>query len=94
MTTPFKYVGRSFAAPDATLKASGDLAYGSDLRLPGMLYAQLVLSPHAHATVGAIDSAAALSVPGAVGVYSHHDAPATAYCRYRIIPRTGWLHRR
>ncbi len=86
MANTYKYVGRSFAAPDATGKAKGELVYGTDLRLPGMLFAQLVLSPHAHATVSAIDSTKALSVPGVVGVYSHHDAPATAYCRYRIIP--------
>jgi hypothetical protein len=67
-------------------KVSGELVYGSDLRLPGMLYAQLVLSPHAHATVGSIDTKKALSVPGVVGVYSYHTAPSTPYCRYRIVP--------
>ncbi|MFI4889660.1 MAG: xanthine dehydrogenase family protein molybdopterin-binding subunit [Steroidobacterales bacterium] len=82
----FKYVGRSYPVPDAAGKASGTLIYGSDLRLPGMLHARLVLSPHAHATVGAIDAGEALSVPGVVGVYSHHNAPSTQYCRYRIIP--------
>jgi CO/xanthine dehydrogenase Mo-binding subunit len=89
MATPFKYVGRSYPAPDASAKVSGELIYGSDLRLPGMLYAQLVLSPHAHATVGLIDTKKALSVPGVVGVYSYHNAPATPYCRYRIVPGQG-----
>ncbi len=87
MATPFKYVGRSYPAPDAAGKVSGALIYGTDLRLPGMLYAQLVLSPHAHAKVGSIDKKAALALPGVVGVYSHHNAPSTPYCRYRIIPR-------
>jgi CO/xanthine dehydrogenase Mo-binding subunit len=86
MATPFKYVGRSYPAPDAASKVSGTLVYGTDLRLPGMLYAQLVLSPHAHAKVGSIDKKAALAVPGVVGVYCHHNAPSTAYCRYRIMP--------
>ena len=86
MATLFKYVGRSHPAPDASRKVSGELVYGSDLRLPGMLYAQLVLSPHAHATVGSIDTKKALSVPGVVGVYSYHTAPSTPYCRYRIVP--------
>jgi len=86
MATPFKYVGRSYPAPDDSEKVSGKLVYGSDLRLPGMLYARLVLSPHAHATVGSIDTKKALSVPGVVGVYSYHNAPSTPYCRYRIVP--------
>ena len=41
MAIPFKYVGRSYPAPDAARKVRGELVYGSDLRLPGMLYAQL-----------------------------------------------------
>jgi len=86
MATPFKYVGRSYPAPDAFRKANGELVYGSDLRLPGMLYARLLLSPHAHAAVASVDTQKALSVPGVVGVYSHHNAPSTQYCRYRIVP--------
>jgi len=86
MATLLKYVGRSYPAPDALGKISGAVVYGSDLRLPGMLYAQLVLSPHAHATVGPIATTKALSVPGVVGVYSCHNTPRTQYCRYRIVP--------
>ncbi len=86
MAMPFKYVGRSYPAPDAASKVSGTLVYATDLRLPGMLYARLISSPHAHAKVGSIDTKTALAVPGVVGVYSHHNSPATPYCRYRIIP--------
>ena len=81
-----KYVGGNHEAPDASRKAGGELLYGSDLKLPGMLYARLVLSPYAHAAVGAVDARKALSVSGVVGVYSRHDAPSTPYCRYRIVP--------
>jgi CO/xanthine dehydrogenase Mo-binding subunit len=86
MATPFKYVGRNYPVADAARKVSGQLVYGSDLRLPGMLYAQLVLSPHAHATVGPIHTGRALSLPGVLGVYSCHNAPSTPYTRYRIVP--------
>ena len=86
MATEFHYVGRSYPAADAAEKVTGRLAYGSDLRLPGMLHAQLVLSPFAHATVGSIDVTRAFTVPGVIGIYSHHNSPATPYCRYRIIP--------
>jgi CO/xanthine dehydrogenase Mo-binding subunit len=86
MATGFKYVGRSYPAPDAASKVTGQLIYGSDLRLPGMLHAQLVLSPFAHATVGAIDATRALAIPGVVGIYTHLNSPATPYCRYRVVP--------
>ena len=86
MAIPLKYVGGRYPAPDALAKVRGQLVYGSDLQLPGMLHAALVLSPHAHARVGAITSLRALAVPGVVGMYSHENAPATPYCRYRILP--------
>jgi CO/xanthine dehydrogenase Mo-binding subunit len=83
---PLKYIGRSDPAPDALAKVQGALPYGTDLALPGMLYARLVLSPHAHASIGAIDTRRALAVPGVVAVHSHQTAPSTPYCRYRILP--------
>jgi xanthine dehydrogenase molybdenum-binding subunit len=86
MANRFKYLGRSAAAPDAISKVTGTLVYSSDLRLPGMVHAQLVLSPHAHAKVLAIDASRALSVPGVLGVFSHLNSPSTLYCRYRIVP--------
>ncbi|HEY1545719.1 MAG TPA: aerobic carbon-monoxide dehydrogenase large subunit [Xanthobacteraceae bacterium] len=42
--------------------------YVDDLKLPGMLYGDLVRSPHAHARVKKIDAAKASAVPGVVTV--------------------------
>src|SRR5271170_8509868 len=42
--------------------------YVDDLKLPGMLYGDLVRSPHAHARVTKIDTAKAAAVPGVVAV--------------------------
>ena len=86
MSASLRYVGRGRPIADAALKVAGALVYGSDLQLPGMLHAALVLSPYAHARVGRVDTTAALAVPGVVAVYSHHDAPTRAYSRYRIVP--------
>ena len=86
MSASLRYVGHGRPVADAALKATGVLAYGSDLQVPGMLHAALVLSPHAHARVGRVDAAVALAVPGVVAVYSHHDAPTRPYSRYRIVP--------
>lgn len=48
---------------DANL-LTGKGSFAADLNFPGQLHAAFVRSPHAHATLGAIDAAAALGVPG------------------------------
>ncbi len=86
MTTSLRYVGRTYPVPDAAMKADGSMVYGTDLSLPGMLYAKLLLSPFAHARVAEVDSARAIAVSGVVGVFWHQNAPSKPYCRYRLVP--------
>ncbi|MBI3078047.1 MAG: xanthine dehydrogenase family protein [Deltaproteobacteria bacterium] len=43
---------------------TGQARYSSDVQLPGMLHARLLLSPHAHARVRRIDASRALALPG------------------------------
>ena len=85
-TAEYQYIGKTHPAADALRKVTGELAYGTDLTLPGMLYAHLLLSPHAHARVLQVDAQAALAEAGVVAVYSHFNTPAKPYCRYRILP--------
>jgi carbon-monoxide dehydrogenase large subunit len=47
--------------------------YSADPRVSGMLHAVLLRSPHAHATIGKIDVAAALAIPGVVAVFTGAD---------------------
>jgi carbon-monoxide dehydrogenase large subunit len=51
----------------------GQGRYINDVNLPGQAYLVYVRSPHAHATIDAIDSAAALAAPGVLGVYTSGD---------------------
>ncbi len=81
-----RVVGRDHAVSDAVLKATGGLAYGDDLSLPGMLHAKLVLSPLAHARVVSVDTSLAEALPGVTAVFTHADAPDAPYSRYRILP--------
>jgi xanthine dehydrogenase molybdenum-binding subunit len=81
-----RVVGGDHPIADAALKVTGGLTYATDLVLPGMLHAKLVLSPVAHARVARVDAGEALALPGVVAVFSHEDAPATRYSRYRIMP--------
>ena len=55
---------------------TGRAVYLDDMPLPaGALHAALVLCPHAHARIGAIDFTAALALPGVVAAVSAADIP-------------------
>ena len=65
---------RQFGAPikrneDARL-LTGRAQFIDDVRLPGMLHAAFVRSPHAHARIASIDASAALRQAGVVAVYT------------------------
>ena len=60
---------------DARLLAGGG-CYSDDVNLPGQAYTAFVRSPHAHARVGRIDTAAALATPGVIAVLTGADAAA------------------
>lgn len=66
-------IGRSLPRLDGGEKVSGLTRYAADIRLPGMLHARLVLSPHAHARILGIDGKAAAALPGVVGVFGGRD---------------------
>ena len=56
-------------------KLSGHATYTADVALPGMLWARLVRSPHAHARIVSIDTSRALKVPGVRAVLTGADLP-------------------
>ena len=55
----------------------GLATYVDDLRLPGMLHAVILRSPHAHARISRIDTSAAAAIPGVVGVFTGADVNAS-----------------
>ncbi|MFC9283934.1 molybdopterin-dependent oxidoreductase [Streptomyces collinus] len=72
---PGESVGRSLPAPAGPQVVTGTARYTFDIDVPGLLHMKLLRSPHAHARILAIDTAAALRVPGVHAVLTHHDAP-------------------
>jgi len=68
-------IGQRIPMRDGHLKATGRLKFGADLRLPDLLYARLVLSPHAHGRLRRIETAPARAVPGVVAVLTAADLP-------------------
>lgn len=69
-------VGTPTPILDGRAKVTGAIQYAPDLKLPGMLYAKLITSIYAHATITGIDKTGALAIPGVVAVLTADDMPA------------------
>ncbi|MCI0843781.1 MAG: molybdopterin-dependent oxidoreductase [Chloroflexi bacterium] len=52
---------------------TGDATFTDDVKLPGMVHAAILRSPHAHAKIKSIDTTAASGAPGVVAVYTGAD---------------------
>ena len=61
---PLVTVGRPATRVDGAERAAGEATYTADVRLPGMLHAAVLRSPHARARAARIDVSSALEVPG------------------------------
>ncbi len=70
-------VGESVPHESAALHVTGHALFTDDLvdRMPGVLHAHPVCSPHAHARVTGLRVEAALEVPGVVRVLTAADVP-------------------
>jgi CO/xanthine dehydrogenase Mo-binding subunit len=66
-------IGSSPPRLEAGDKATGRAQYADDIRLPGMLYAALVTSPHAHAKILGYSLDAARSIPGVKAIVTGDD---------------------
>lgn len=65
---PNSYIGRSVPRPNARRLVAGAGSYTDDIRLPRLAHAGFLRSPHAHARIVAIDTAAAKASPGVIAV--------------------------
>ncbi|MFJ1891481.1 molybdopterin-dependent oxidoreductase [Streptomyces sp. NPDC088170] len=68
-------VGRNLPAPAGPQVVTGTARYTFDIEVPGLLHMKVLRSPHAHARITSVDTAAALRVPGVHAVFTHRDAP-------------------
>ena len=67
------YSGQSLKRFEDPRLLRGDGAFVDDMKLPGMLHALVVRSPHAHARILSVDTSAARSLPGVVAVLTGQD---------------------
>jgi 4-hydroxybenzoyl-CoA reductase subunit alpha len=80
----FSVIGKRIPLVDAAKKVTGEGEYPEDLYLPGMLYARILRSPHAHAKIVSIDPSAALAMPGVRAFVRGTEAPN----KFGVLPVT------
>ncbi len=69
--TLLKTVGHPTPKIDAVERVTGTAAYTGDVKLPGMLYARVLRSPHPHARIRSIDVSRARALPGVKAILTH-----------------------
>src|SRR5213593_2495708 len=65
---PNSYIGRSVPRPNLARLTRGRAQFVSDVTLPRMAHVAFVRSPHAHARIASIETAAAEKAPGAIAI--------------------------
>lgn len=73
------HIGRSVTRLDAVGKVTGETPYPGDVDFPGQLWMKLKFSDRAHARITALDTSAALALPGVAAVYTAADVPHNEY---------------
>ncbi|MBI4634880.1 MAG: xanthine dehydrogenase family protein [Candidatus Rokubacteria bacterium] len=68
-----KYFGAAVRRREDPRFLRGEARFVDDVRLPGLLHAAFLRSPHAHARITAIRTAAAVAMPGVVRVFTFAD---------------------
>lgn len=75
----FREIGKRVPIRDAASKVTGKKIYVGDMKLPGMLYAKVLLSPKAHAKIKSIDTSEAENYPGVRAVATYLNTPQIKY---------------
>ena len=74
---PLQSVGRPTARIDGWERVTGRALFTGDVRLPGMLHARVLRSPHPHARIVGIDVEAARQARGVRAVITHRNCAIT-----------------
>ncbi len=69
----FKSIGAAVPREEAGEKVSGQTLYAADVKLPGLLWAKILRSPHPHARIVRVDTAKAEKVPGVKAILTGAD---------------------
>ena len=72
----YRFIGKPMPRKEDARLVTGKGQFTDDFALPGEAYAAMVRSPHPHARIVAIETAAAKARPGVLGVFSGADCIA------------------
>ncbi len=70
------YIGAPIRRGEDVRFLTGRATFIDDVKLPGVLYAAVLRSPHAHARIKSVDVSAALKLPGVAAALTFADLPA------------------
>jgi aerobic carbon-monoxide dehydrogenase large subunit len=73
---PYRSIGKPLPRKEDERLVTGKGRFTDDFNLDGQVYAAMVRSPHPHARIVAIDSAAAKAMPGVLGIFTGADCAA------------------
>src|SRR6267378_2510473 len=68
-----RFIGSSVQRVEDQRILTGHGHYVDDIKLPGLLHAAFLRSPHAHARIRRVDPARAAAMPGVVRVFTFAD---------------------
>ena len=71
--TSHREIGKSPVSPEGADKVTGKALYGADIRLPGLVFGQVLRSPHPHARIRSVDTRRAESHPGVLAIATSRD---------------------
>ena len=77
--------GRPEARVEGEAKVTGRARYEYDVRLPGLLYARVLRSPHPHARIGRVDTSRAEALPGVRAVVSADNVPEIEWYQDSVL---------
>jgi carbon-monoxide dehydrogenase large subunit len=91
VAAPFEGIGASVRRKEDLRFLSGRGQYTDDINRPGQTHAFILRSPHAHAAINGIDTAAAKAMPGVIAVFTAADMAGIGGipCGWQIHNRDG-----
>ncbi len=78
-------IGKGVPRVDAVPKVTGKAQYTVDLSMPGLVVGRILRSPHAHARIRSIDTAAARRLKGVLAVITAQDVPDNLFSFYQWL---------
>ena len=83
------YIGSPIRRKEDERFLTGKATFVDDIKLPGMLHAAVLRSPHAHAKIRSIDTSKARAIAGVVEVFTAADISAMSEIPIRLYPLPG-----